>query len=276
MEEITKVCTGCGLDKPLDEFYKLNSGKYGRAAMCKTCRKEYDKNPEKVKARAKQIKEEIKVKTTSKTCTKCKKDKPLEEYHKDKTKNDGRACRCNSCYKKYYERNKKRINIRVKKYAKKHKRERKVYQREYVKEHKKEINLRTKKWEKQRYKKDFLFRLKKNIAENIRQSFINKGWKKSGRTQKILGCTFKEFLAHLNNNRYGFNWEDGGFDLDHFVPISWAKTEKEILELNHYTNFQLLPSEFNRHIKRDYAPNSNRLYSYLVADNKYTNAGWNI
>jgi hypothetical protein len=34
-------------------------------------------------------------------------------------------------------------------------------------------------------------------------------------------------------------WENyGKWHLDHKTPISWAKTEKEVIELNHYTNFQ--------------------------------------
>ena len=37
------------------------------------------------------------------------------------------------------------------------------------------------------------------------------------------------------------SWENyGEWHLDHKTPISWAKTEEEIYELNHYTNFQPL------------------------------------
>lgn len=36
-------------------------------------------------------------------------------------------------------------------------------------------------------------------------------------------------------------WENHGeWHLDHIIPISYAKTEKEILDLNHYTNYQPL------------------------------------
>ena len=30
------------------------------------------------------------------------------------------------------------------------------------------------------------------------------------------------------------------WSLDHIIPISLAKTEKELIKLNHYTNFQPL------------------------------------
>lgn len=35
------------------------------------------------------------------------------------------------------------------------------------------------------------------------------------------------------------------YHLDHKIPISSAKTEEEIIKLNHYTNFQLLKSDEN-------------------------------
>ena len=36
-----------------------------------------------------------------KVCSKCGKWKPLEEYHKDVTKKDGRASQCKECKKEY-------------------------------------------------------------------------------------------------------------------------------------------------------------------------------
>lgn len=33
----TKQCTGCGHDKPLEDFYRLSSAQDGRRARCKSC-----------------------------------------------------------------------------------------------------------------------------------------------------------------------------------------------------------------------------------------------
>lgn len=33
----TKVCTKCGVDKPLEDFHKDHKGKYGRVSKCKDC-----------------------------------------------------------------------------------------------------------------------------------------------------------------------------------------------------------------------------------------------
>ena len=38
-----KVCTKCGVWKPLEEYYKHKGGKDGRKSQCKKCKKEYKK-----------------------------------------------------------------------------------------------------------------------------------------------------------------------------------------------------------------------------------------
>jgi len=41
-----------------------------------------------------------------------------------------------------------------------------------------------------------------------------------------------------------------GWDVDHIIPISSAKTEEDIYKLNHFSNFQPLCSKVNRDIKK--------------------------
>ena len=36
-EKTMKVCTKCGEEKPLEEFYTDKHGKYGRKSVCKEC-----------------------------------------------------------------------------------------------------------------------------------------------------------------------------------------------------------------------------------------------
>ena len=60
----------------------------------------------------------------------------------------------------------------------------------------------------------------------------------------------------MNWDNYG-NPKDGIYelsktwDIDHMIPISSAKTEEELIKLNHYTNLQPLCSYVNRFIKKD-------------------------
>jgi hypothetical protein len=43
------------------------------------------------------------------------------------------------------------------------------------------------------------------------------------------------------------SWTNHGnyWHLDHIIPVSWAKSEKELYELNHYTNYQPLSAKEN-------------------------------
>lgn len=54
------------------------------------------------------------------------------------------------------------------------------------------------------------------------------------------------------NNRGLYNgMERYGWDIDHKTPISTAKSEEDIIILNHYTNLQPLCSYTNKYIKKD-------------------------
>lgn len=80
--------------------------------------------------------------------------------------------------------------------------------------------------------------------------------------QNIVGCSADEFKTYLESkwepwmswNNYGlYNGNlDYGWDIDHTIPISSAKTpdEESVIALNHYTNLQPLCSYTNRIIKR--------------------------
>lgn len=52
-------------------------------------------------------------------------------------------------------------------------------------------------------------------------------------------------------NRGLYNGElNYGWDIDHIIPLSSARTEEDVIRLNHYTNLQPLCSKMNRDIKR--------------------------
>lgn len=58
-ENRMKVCTKCGLEKPLTEFHKQRLGRSGKFARCKACRRAermelYAANPEPIKAASRQ------------------------------------------------------------------------------------------------------------------------------------------------------------------------------------------------------------------------------
>ena len=106
---------------------------------------------------------------------------------------------------------------------------------------------------------NYLFNLKEKIRCLIKYSFKRNGFSKTSKTQQILGCTFEEFKQYLESKFESWmNWENRGlyngelnfgWDIDHIIPISSAKTDEDIIKLNHYTNLQPLCSYTNRYIK---------------------------
>lgn len=105
------------------------------------------------------------------------------------------------------------------------------------------------KYSKQRRLNDPLFKLICNIRSLIYHAFKNNKIQKNTRTSNILGCTFEEFKLHIEkqfDNKMNWNNHGSYWEYDHIKPISLAKTEQEVYELNHYTNFQPLEKTQNR------------------------------
>lgn len=111
-----------------------------------------------------------------------------------------------------------------------------------------------------KYESDVLYRLMIVIRSSINYSLRVKKYIKKSRTQEILGCSFEELKLYLESKfEPWMNWDNQGkyngefnfgWDIDHIIPLSSAKTEEEIIKLNHYKNLQPLCSKINRDIKR--------------------------
>lgn len=273
-----KKCIKCEVEKELVEFHKNHKNKDGHINKCKSCVKEYQKlNRDKKKEY----------------------DMKYYESNKDKIAKQGEEYRQNNRDKiidssrKYYECNKDKIAKQGKEYRKNNKERINEYQKnyyeinkelknEYYENNKERINKNTQKYYKNnkntiqqknneynriKYEKEPLYKLKINIKSCIRNSIVRKGYKKTSRTHEILGCNFDELLEHLNDNNYNFKFEDNLYDIDHIIPLSSTTTEEEIYRLNHYTNLQLLPSYYNRYIKRNNEFNEEKFKEWLYINN---------
>lgn len=216
-----------------------------------------------------------------KKCNKCGDIKSEDSFHKHKTR--GLQSYCKDCMKiiksEWYESNiddqreKGRINAKKyrsvnlekvrngsRKYYYQNKQEMIEYSKKYSKDNRAQINEGKRK----RYvanMKDPIFKLSETIRKSILKSLKSGGRIKKNRTVEIIGCSFIELKSHIeskfetwmswdNHGKYNgeFNY---GWDIDHIIPISTAKTEDEILKLNHYLNLQPLCSKINRDIKRN-------------------------
>lgn len=194
----------------------------------------YKNNKEKIKLKNKEYNKVNKIKIKEKDK---KRSKLYREANKEKIKEKAKL---------YKETNKEKIIQSNKLYRETNK--------EFVKNSKK-------KYKNKMLKTNSFYRLKHNIGNLIRHALKTNNFKKNTKTINILGCNYNEFKNHLelkfeswmNWDNYGlYNGElNYGWDVDHIIPISEAKTEEGILKLNHYTNLQPLCSYVNRHIKRD-------------------------
>lgn len=174
--------------------------------------------------------------------------------------------------KKHYNNNKDEINKKAKEaykidskyseeYRNKNKNKIKEWKKLYYERNKVKIKNDVKRYQKSRKNTDPLFKFKSNIRTMINNLLKNRRYTKQSRTFDIVGCSFGEFIIYIEKqfeswmdwDNYGlYNGElNYGWDLDHKEPIALAKTEEDVIRLNHYTNLQPLCSYTNRYIKRD-------------------------
>jgi len=163
--------------------------------------------------------------------------------------------------RKIYLKNKEAVLKKTAKWKKDNPKKVKEQKKRYRENNKEKIKAYNRKYKSEKLMSDPLFRLTTKIRKAITNSLKNKGYTKSSLSREILGCSYKDFLIHIeskfepwmNWNNYGkYNGEiNYGWDLDHIIPLSSIRTEEDIIKLNHYTNFQPLCSYINRNIKKD-------------------------
>lgn len=93
---------------------------------------------------------------------------------------------------------------------------------------------------KSRYCNDPFFAIKCRLRCRVRAAFRNKGYAKSSKTAAILGCDWKTLKLHIERQfTKNMTWENRSeWHIDHIVPLASAKTEEDVIALNHYTNLR--------------------------------------
>tara|TARA_X000001382_G_scaffold9837_1_gene6905 strand:+ start:133 stop:690 length:558 start_codon:yes stop_codon:yes gene_type:complete len=167
-----------------------------------------------------------------KTCCKCNANKSLNEFYNDKKSKSGKQSYCKECVKEYHLKNRHKVYESIKKYHSSNKDRMRKYARNYVK---------------QRYSTDNLFRTRVALRSRIREAFKSKGWKKNTKTQSVIGADYQTVLNHIESRfKDGMSWNNRGeWHIDHIIPLSSAKTKKELIKLCHYTNLQPLWAKEN-------------------------------
>lgn len=221
-----------------------------------------------------------------KTCTKCKIEKPKTEFHKSSTTKDGLYSSCAKCKtqsvkdrywkdpEKYKEKSiKRRIENpeRVREIGRESDRKRQdaksAYTKQYAKDNREKvlaikraynsrnndrINEARRASRAEKFKNDHIAHMSHRIRGLVTTALRAKGKKKSSRTEEILGCTIEQFIVHLEKQFCkGMSWENRRkWHIDHILPMASAKTEEDVIKLNHFTNLRPLWAKDNLE-KRD-------------------------
>jgi hypothetical protein len=203
-----------------------------------------------------------------KTCTKCNIEKPLTDFYSHPKTIDGKQSSCKKCciktqqpYTRKYHQTHPHPTCNDHEYLKTWRSKNPEYMKEWRKTNPEYMETWRKNnpkyiqdYTKKRKEIDPLFKLSHNIRAMIPKVFkrvLNGTYKKSEKTESILGCTIENFIQHLQNQfKSGMTLENHGhgpgkWNIDHIIPISSARTEEEIYKLSHYTNFQPLWWEEN-------------------------------
>ena len=207
-----------------------------------------------------------------KTCSKCKLEKSENEFYRNPRAKDLLNYSCKTCFKgivrkrtvylnsskpkrinktddpnykkEYIAKNKEALKAKKKVYYEKNKDKLLANNKKYYEENKKFINRKNDLLRKKKDNECSLRKSKTRISDLIRNSIKRNGYTKRSRTFQILSCDFLFFKEYIESQfKKGMDWSN--IHLDHIKPISLATTEKEVLELNHYTNFQPLFAKDN-------------------------------
>lgn len=144
----------------------------------------------------------------------------------------------------YYEANADKVKQRERSSKAKNKDRIDAYNKKYRAEHSKEHSeyIRRRRHEDPKYNLICAVRNMLNNAFNKRTKVT-----KAAKAEEILGCTIEFFIEHLQSQfKDGMTLENHGeWHIDHIIPLSSAKTEEEVIKLNHYTNLQPLWAKEN-------------------------------
>jgi len=263
---------------------KLSQNKKSRERSPKTYRyreyqKEYRKNKrdesriirekekliiQQEKERIKKEREELKLKNSiSRTCKVCEIEKPVNEMkgftclkccNVQKRERTKVRMKTDEEYRKLmnrksYERRLRRME-QDEEYSKRINRKR--YERELRKletdeEYKERKRVYVKEKSRSRFNNDPLYRFKKLLRNNVRNSFKRGGFSKTSECRKILGADWDVVKKYFESKfAEGMSWDNMGlWHIDHILPISTATCEEDVIRLNHYTNLQPLWGEDN-------------------------------
>ena len=164
----------------------------------------------------------------TKICRKCKIEKSVECYNKQKSKKDGMYSHCRTCdsqaKKQYRQEYKEKVKVTRKQNYQENKEKVKEYNKQYYQENKKKVIERAIEYIKEKLKINPKFKLDHNMSRAICQSLKQKGLsKREIGWEKAVGYTKEQLKEHLEKQFDDkMTWENQGtyWHVDHIKPKS--------------------------------------------------------
>jgi hypothetical protein len=205
-----------------------------------------------------------------KTCIKCKVEKELKDFSKNKASKDGCHKYCKECDKKrakiYRKNNRARIQKQRLEYRQENREKLSKLSQEYYQQNKEARREYKLHYERDRRANHPTYRLKKNLARRISSALD--GTTKSASTIKLLGCTPDQFRKHLESKfTEGMAWNQRGlWVIDHVLPCAAFDLTKKKHQRYcfHWSNLQPLWSLDN--LKKSDKHDPEELEKYLQSE----------
>lgn len=243
-----KTCTTCKETKTTSEFNKDKQKIDNLTSSCKACKKlSYQKKKDLIRAyNKKRGMRNVDIPTNA-ICGTCKVKKTQSEFNKSRHNLNGLTYNCKEC-----------ANAINREYYKINRDRKAAYDKSYQTRNREAINAR----DKVRRQNDPMYKLIDNLRRRTLEALKGNGFKKTSRTQQILGCDYVNLKRHLESQfTPSMSWRNQGiyWQTDHCVPISLGCTKKQILALCHYANLQPLEAKANVSKGNDFVRTKNLL-----------------
>jgi len=194
---------------------------------------------------------------TMKRCTKCKKEKSLEEFRIRKDGKFGRTSQCRICMNIYGKEYSSRYHVKIRKsiQGKEWKEKNKDYCRQRSLKYYYDNKAHVLEYMKKRKENSIQYKLTCILRDRLYKAI--KGNYKSGSAVRDLGCSMKFFKKYLQSKFYLrsktdeiMTWSNHtrkGWHIDHIRPLSSfdLTNRQQFLRACHYTNLQPLWAEEN-------------------------------
>jgi len=279
LSQLTKICSKCRIEKPLQDFHKDITAVLGHKPSCKECTKKYSadyaiRKSEELKARQKKVAEKKKELNREKIekakkerdeywnnlktrkCARCGVEKDISNFPSRGDRPDRYRATCRGCLQKqqraynqkYWEKNKSILTEKNKQCREINKNKYKKTRREYYENNKEKLNEKNLEYLKKRKTEDESFKLKCNIKRRMLIALQKQSASKSDTTFNLSGMTGGELYLYLKS--LGYNSEI--HHIDHIIPLAkfdLTNTEHQQVAF-YYLNLQPLTVKEN-HLKKD-------------------------